>query len=154
LNNNTKKEPTPDKRCGSNAGYIAHSRRGENYCDDCRIAHSQSIKKYDKLNPESLKRRASKYRKANPEKFAAYNLTYQLRLKSYSFDDIVKNYGTNCHICNDPIDFSAPRKVGKEGWQMGFHIDHIVPISKGGVDNLENVRLSHGICNLKKSNNG
>jgi len=29
-------------------------------------------------------------------------------------------------------------------------VDHIVPISKGGNDTIENVRPSHGLCNLRK----
>lgn len=37
-----KKAPTPDPkgRCGSSAGYQAHRRRGEEACEECRLAHS------------------------------------------------------------------------------------------------------------------
>jgi len=31
-----------------------------------------------------------------------------------------------------------------------LHIDHLVPLAKGGSDTLENVRPAHGICNLRK----
>jgi 5-methylcytosine-specific restriction endonuclease McrA len=31
-----------------------------------------------------------------------------------------------------------------------LHIDHVYPLSKGGLDTLENVRPSHGKCNIVK----
>lgn len=33
-----------------------------------------------------------------------------------------------------------------------IHIDHIVPRSKGGSDDLDNLQLTHATCNLRKSN--
>jgi len=68
----------------------------------------------------------------------------------YTIDQVIKMYGTKCHICKNEIDFSAPRLTGKDGWQNGLHIDHLIPISKGGADTLENVRPAHGLCNVKK----
>jgi len=50
-----------------------------------------------------------------------------------------------------PIDLSAPRQCGKPGWDNGLHIDHLYPLSKGGSDNLDNVRPAHGRCNVIKS---
>ena len=32
------------------------------------------------------------------------------------------------------------------------HVDHIVPASKGGSDNLSNRRLLHAVCNLRRGN--
>ena len=34
-----------------------------------------------------------------------------------------------------------------------WHIDHIIPISKGGEHSYENVRAAHFICNALRSNN-
>ena len=51
-----------------------------------------------------------------------------------------------CHICGDGVDLSlAPSS------RMGPTLDHVIPISKGGLDSLENVRLAHWICNIRKS---
>ncbi|WP_214770767.1 HNH endonuclease signature motif containing protein [Exiguobacterium sp. s133] len=33
-----------------------------------------------------------------------------------------------------------------------FHVDHIVPLSRGGTDELKNLQLLCAQCNLKKSN--
>ena len=70
--------------------------------------------------------------------------------EKYSEEDVLKAYGTDCHICHILIDLEAPRLQGIEGWEFGLHIDHLIPISKGGADTLKNVRPAHGKCNLEK----
>lgn len=52
-----------------------------------------------------------------------------------------------CHLCNQIVDMDIKRTD-----KMGATIDHIVPLSKGGLDNMENVALAHWICNIKKGN--
>jgi 5-methylcytosine-specific restriction endonuclease McrA len=69
---------------------------------------------------------------------------------NYSDADVLSTYGLDCHICQTPIDLNAPRQVGKNGWEKGLHIDHVYPLSKGGLDTIENVRPSHGKCNIIK----
>lgn len=41
-----RKQPTHDERCGTNAGYEAHRRRGEDPCDQCRDAHNTYMSGY------------------------------------------------------------------------------------------------------------
>lgn len=55
----------------------------------------------------------------------------------------------NTPPCRECLD--APRKVGVNNWELGFHVDHLVPLSKGGSDTLENVRPTHAVCNLRKN---
>lgn len=68
----------------------------------------------------------------------------------YSEVQVLLKYGKNCHICNTAIDLKAPRRVGFGDWFLSLHIDHLIPIAKGGPDTLENVRPAHAICNLRK----
>ena len=68
----------------------------------------------------------------------------------YTVQNILDAHGTNCHICKEPIDLSAPRSVHKEGYQKGLHLDHVIPLSKGGSDLIENVKPSHAQCNIRK----
>ena len=69
----------------------------------------------------------------------------------YTEKQVLEKYGLNCHLCGEPIDLNAPRQIQKgEGWQLGLHLDHDLPLSLGGPDTLENVKPSHAICNLKK----
>jgi len=71
-------------------------------------------------------------------------------VSSYTEADVLDRYGADCHVCQTPIDLKANRQVGKPGWKNGLHIDHLVPILRGGPDTLENVRPAHGLCNISK----
>lgn len=64
---------------------------------------------------------------------------------------VIETYGTVCYLCDGQIDMNAPMGVGEDGWQLGLHIDHVIPRKFGGDDSLENLRPAHGLCNLKKS---
>jgi 5-methylcytosine-specific restriction endonuclease McrA len=70
----------------------------------------------------------------------------------YSLYEIFVIHGPDCHICSLPIDFSAPRRSFAPGWEKGLQLDHVIPLAKGGSDQIENVKPSHGLCNLSKGN--
>lgn len=159
--------------CGTNAGYMKHYRIKESPCNQCLLAHSEYTGSWAKENSEKAKLNNNKWRKNNPNSHRSYNKVWRKenidkhrescrnsdrkRRSAYSehYDElqVIKTYGSFCHICNIEIDFGAPRKVGLKGWENGLHIDHLIPISKNGPDTLENVRPSHAKCNLQKSNN-
>lgn len=115
----------------------------------------ESAKKWAKENPESVNASQRKWSKNNLEKESA-KVRKRRALKMgnghipYSIEDVLEKYGTKCHICNLEINTNANRQPGKDGWQNGLHIDHLIPISRGGADTLENVRPAHGLCNVKK----
>jgi 5-methylcytosine-specific restriction endonuclease McrA len=46
-------------------------------------------------------------------------------------------HGGMCGICKDFI-------VGK------FHVDHVIPLSRGGEHSYANAQLAHPTCNLEK----
>jgi 5-methylcytosine-specific restriction endonuclease McrA len=33
---------------------------------------------------------------------------------------------------------------------MGFTVDHVIPVSKGGSDTFDNVRAAHNSCNRRR----
>jgi hypothetical protein len=70
--------------------------------------------------------------------------------KEYTENQVLEKYGLTCYICKEKIDLLATRVIGQPGWEYGLHIEHFVDIALGGPDTLENVRPSHGICNLTK----
>ena len=142
-----------------------------NNCKSCynnAVRDSQSIRR--RANAEQNKLYFRAYRKDNKEKFIQYRATAKQRNPSrkaehqrkrqallsgnthtpYTDAEVVAYYGIDCHLCNLPIDLDAPRKAGDGEWQLGLHIDHLIPVSKGGADSLENVRPSHAFCNLSK----
>lgn len=52
-----------------------------------------------------------------------------------------------CHICGETVDMSLPRTS-----KLGATIDHVVPITRGGRDELDNLKLAHWVCNVRKNN--
>jgi 5-methylcytosine-specific restriction endonuclease McrA len=61
-------------------------------------------------------------------------------------DAVVQFYGDNCAVCSEPIDLSLKRTS-----KMGLTVDHWIPLSKGGSDDMSNLRPAHWICNRRKS---
>lgn len=60
-----------------------------------------------------------------------------------------------CAICHKYIDVTIPMKDPNTGaWNgLSVEVDHIVPRSRGGaLYALENLQLSHNVCNRKKGN--
>lgn len=70
---------------------------------------------------------------------------------AYSVEQVLSLYGTDCHICGTAIDLAMSRKPGIVGWEKALHIDHVIPMVKGGNDTIDNVRPAHAVCNLSKS---
>ena len=44
------------------------------------------------------------------------------------------------------------RYCGRSAREVKTHVDHVVPLSRGGTDDIENLCLACVECNLKKSN--
>lgn len=52
---------------------------------------------------------------------------------------VIHTYGRTCWLCNLPI--------------MGtVSVDHVIPRSKGGTDDIRNLRPAHPLCNYKRGN--
>lgn len=64
----------------------------------------------------------------------------------YVKQEIYERDEFECYLCLDPVntDLRFPHP-------MSPSIDHVQPISKGGLDCYENVKLTHLYCNQKKS---
>lgn len=113
--------------------------------------------RYRRDNKEAIREKDNKYYENNREYFRRKHSRRRARklkngFESYSELQVLDKYGSDCHICNFNIDMNASRLVGSVGWETSLHIDHVIPISKGGPDTLDNVRPAHAICNLQKSN--
>lgn len=65
---------------------------------------------------------------------------------------LVDRDGPRCAICRRKVDLSL--KSGPRGDERGPSIDHIVPRSQGGGDDLANLRLAHWGCNRARKAKG
>jgi hypothetical protein len=149
--------------------YTNHNNRiKERWATDAVFRETQS--KWAKNNPEKRKEHSRNWAKRNRTTMREYNKWYRetfphkgaerarrRRAKKsnngytvYTEQEVLELHGISCHICNLPIDLTAPRSTSKPGWEKGLHIDHLIPIAKGGPDTLENVRPAHGLCNISK----
>lgn len=162
--------PSVRPQCGSPRGSDLHAYHGELACNLCKIAGNKRIRDYDAEHPDKKEIRSKKWhienpglsreagkkwRLANHEKIASKNrkqraIKLGASTEPYTVEEVLAKWGINCHICEIPVDLLAPRRAGKENWEFGLQIDHVIPISKGGADVLENVKPSHCKCNLQK----
>jgi 5-methylcytosine-specific restriction endonuclease McrA len=86
------------------------------------------------------------WKKKNLFKSRIYVYNRKLLTKSLTLDivqqvyeDNIKQYGTlTCYLCLKPIPF------GKD------HLEHKIPLSRGGNNKRENLDIACQICNLKK----
>lgn len=82
----------------------------------------------------------------------ARNRVKSMKRKGFTTDStithesIAERDGYRCYLCGDDVDMSLPRTS-----RFGATLDHVIPISKGGADSMDNLRLTHWICNVKKS---
>jgi len=53
---------------------------------------------------------------------------------------LINKYGNLCCVCNIP--FNNMKDIT---------IDHWIPLSKGGTDDIDNLRLAHRKCNTLKA---
>lgn len=119
-----------------------------------------ALRKEKRKDPEHKAKRKTyhaEYHKNNPHKTRERRRRRRARIKNtfvipYNESEVLETYGTNCHLCGLEIDLLAPRRPGSaEGWELGLHLDHYIPINMGGPDTLENIRPAHAKCNLDRS---
>ena len=67
-------------------------------------------------------------------------------------DELAARHGWQCHICGDPI----PRMLRGTGYTIESpdprfpDIEHVIPLSRGGLHFYGNLRLAHRSCNQRK----
>jgi 5-methylcytosine-specific restriction endonuclease McrA len=161
--------PVTMSECGTNSGYSAHYYYKDlPPCYPCKLARKNYIQEWKARNPGYAKKSWEKfkelnpnykkdYHKNNPEQSRKDARTRRAKVRkvessSYTEAEMLDLYGLSCHLCKEQIDLTASRKQGEGDWKMGLHLDHLIPISAGGSNTLDNVRPAHALCNLQKGN--
>lgn len=110
------------------------------------LRHEEEIriikKRHYENNKMAYKGRVAQYKKDNPSQYKEYE--YRRRaakngsvVEYFSVQDILNMYSDHCFYC-----IAGAFE----------HLDHYIPLSKGGTHTLENVRPSCKKCNLSKNN--
>ena len=125
---------------------------------DKTIANTKKYKKEQKDNNtavyikslETNRIRQEKYQKTNSGKMvnktAAHNRRTAYKdgsVTTEALKQLLIKQDNKCYICKNELDHITPRQA---------HIDHIVPLSKGGSHVLSNIAWACANCNLKKAN--
>jgi hypothetical protein len=112
---------------------------------------------YQKNHAEELTEYIKSYMAKNPDWILRSINRRKQRLslvpsEPYTIKDIIDKWGTICYLCQEEIDPNNRRSFNDRapGWEQSFNPDHVIPISAGGSDTLDNVRPTHAICNIKK----
>jgi 5-methylcytosine-specific restriction endonuclease McrA len=147
--NNDKRQANPESYRKQNLAYYYKNKDALN---EYRRAKWPEVYEHTKTHRSA---KDKKYRTENPDKINGIARRKRAKKRAngwekYTEAQVLELYGTNCHICGDSINLSLNRKIGSDSWEMSLHIDHVIPISKGGPDTLANVKPAHGICNSRK----
>lgn len=99
------------------------------------------------INPEYFRQKTKKWQGNNPEKVRLNRHKRRSRIESsdsnYNPEDIIRiyeNQSERCFYCHKSITW--PEK--------GTHIDHKIPLSRGGSNEASNICLSCSRCNTSK----
>lgn len=117
--------------------------KNREWAEKNREKSREDSRKWRAKNPEKHRKNACEWSKENPEKNRARNQTRRAKKKAQFIEkidhDLVwqRDEGI-CHICG--------LLAEKENW----HLDHIIPLVKGGLHCYSNVSVSHPLCNIKK----
>jgi len=107
-----------------------------------RDKYNAATRRWKAINKERVSRYNKRYRKDHPEISVHHEALRRIRLGAVQspvdIKKICKAYEMICYLCEKPID---------EG---DLHMDHIVPIVKGGIHTEENLAPTHSQCNLSK----
>lgn len=94
------------------------------YCERCKRRHAQCSRRRSKLHRRNIR-----------------------QVDVFDTQDVAERDGWVCHLCEKPVDASL-----SANHQMAATIDHILPVSLGGIDSLGNVALAHRSCNASRGN--
>jgi len=154
------KSPRKVAECGTAAGYQRHRAKKEETCAPCKAANTAARKAWAEKNRERHNEISYAWVARNPEKFNAHmrNISRRRRARKLSVESepytqelILEKYGSDCHICHEEIDLTAPQHpMMGAGWEKGLHLDHVISLYAGGTDTIENIRPAHVRCNMVK----
>jgi len=74
-------------------------------------------------------------------------LTFERRMHLVVLEYLSRVAGWVCSQCGGPIDPALKHPRNKRA-----SVDHVVPVSRGGMNVLENLALTHLGCNSQKGN--
>ncbi len=101
-------------------------------------------RQYARANRDRKREDQRRYRAENPERYRAYVRNYQAQKRAngghVSAAELREQYerqGGRCYWCSV--------EVGDD-----FHLDHVIPLKRGGLHQIDNIVVSCPFCNASK----
>jgi hypothetical protein len=101
------------------------------------LAKLEANNRYRKENPEKVKQWKAKDRATNKNRINADNAKRRAQLKTELTPEVIQMYALR--------DFYIAMSLGES-----FHVDHIIPLAKGGKHSADNLQVIPAIDNLRK----
>lgn len=120
-------------------------RRAENrarYEKDIEKSRAQR-REWQAANAEERKKYMRAYYEANRSRFGDYRDSRFQRIKDQFVEEVhglvlLERHDGLCGICGEDVD------------PLDFHIDHVVPLIRGGEHSYANTQPAHPLCNRRK----
>lgn len=117
------------------------------WCNDCK--KQKRAEHYEK-NKTEIMAKVDRWRKANWETLKPKVLEYRHRRMA------AEKNAAGSHTANDVQSILRLQRYKCAccgiSLKSGFHVDHVVPLSRGGSNDKFNLQMLCATCNLRKSN--
>ena len=122
------------------------------YLEENKKEIKEKLQKYYKENREQLLKKASECKKTKDGKISSRASSSKRRnasldnadgtITKHSLDTLLQIQNNQCFYCKKDLSLLTDREV---------HLDHYIPLSKGGAHSITNVVWSCSSCNLQKN---
>jgi 5-methylcytosine-specific restriction endonuclease McrA len=141
------KEATAERNRAYNQREYVKERKRQRRKDNLELYRARDKvyqQAYRKRHPERRREIGKRWRQNHPDRKRADTLNRIARLKkaegSYTPDDVARIYEQQkgcCAYCGKPVNDN-------------YHVDHVIPISRGGTNYPENLAIACPFCNDSK----
>lgn len=130
---------------GASKGTISY------HCGAGQVAKSRDRTRKRRVNPLTKKansfqnRKTSKSLENRIDHFQRDNQGTEIRVVTFGWREVVRKFGmsTQCYLTGEPVDLNEPRT---------YSFDHILPVSRGGDNSIDNLGIATKVVNQAKSN--